>query len=694
MKIILSTPVVYIGIVTEFFRDSLESYSTLKNSILNAKDKLNHHVPIMFTFKISYKRRELTQQTSSFYLYDKANWKKFEEEVYDALEKIKDNDITILSNKIHESIRKSAMRNIPKKNGLQKSPSLPKHILDLIKCRKNLQKKYNKSRSLFDKENLYSIVDTIENEIKKYKSDLWNKFIDKMQQKNRYILGTIPFWKRINNLRKQKTKKGMATLINEGKRIECDFEKAELFGNRLEQIFSEDNNPRYDNNHRDKVNKYLNLKKYEEEYTQNEKVTKFITEKELKIAIKNLNKKNSIDSEGLSNIMLKKIGSNGQKKILELFNTCLENYSIPKSLKFSNITMIPKKSNDPENPKNYRPISLTPCLARLLERILLKRLNLYLHTKNIIIPEQSGFRNHRQTKDNICYLTQKVQENINLGKNTIGLFFDISSAFDKVWHQGLILKLISIKVPYYLVKIIMAFLNERTFKVLVGEKTSSLKKISAGVPQGGVLSPTLFSIFINDIPLATETKTSFSLLFADDLVTAFNYKDRMDAQLQAQKYLKLLAKWGNKWRLSFAPNKSNILVFTKKRSPDLFNLLLYDEVIPQVNETKFLGIIFDPRLDFKNHINQIIESCSDRLKVVRTLASKAWGLEPSIVMSINKLLVRSLMEYSSLICTTINPKLINQLQIIQNNALRAILKKKKQIIYQLIDSIRKQKFHT
>ena len=223
----------------------------------------------------------------------------------------------------------------------------------------------------------------------------------------------------------------------------------------------------------------------------------------------------------------------------------------------------------------------------------------------------------------------------------------------------------------------MALLNERTFKVLVEERTSSLKKISAGVPQGGVLSPTLFSIFINDIPLATETKTSFSLLFADDLITAFNYKDRMDAQLQAQKYLKLLAKWGNKWRLSFAPNKSNIIVFTKKRAPSLFNLLLYDEVIPQVNETKFLGITFDSRLDFKKHINQIIESCSDRLKVVRTLPLKSWGLEPSIGMSTYKLLVRSLMEYSSFICTTINPKLINQLQIIQNNALRAILKKKR-----------------
>ena len=138
------------------------------------------------------------------------------------------------------------------------------------------------------------------------------------------------------------------------------------------------------------------------------------------------------------------------------------------------------------------------CLARLLERILLKRLNLYRHTKNIIIPKYSEFRNHRQTKDKICYLTQKVQENINLGKNTIWLFFDIAFAFE-VWHQGLILKLISIKVPCYLVKIIIAFLNEWTFKDLVGERSSSLKKISAGVPQGGVLSPTLFSIFIYDI---------------------------------------------------------------------------------------------------------------------------------------------------------------------------------------------------
>jgi hypothetical protein len=104
--------------------------------------------------------------------------------------------------------------------------------------------------------------------------------------------------------------------------------------------------------------------------------------------------------------------------------------------------MIPKKDNNKTNPKNYRPISLTSCIARLCERFVLLSINKHLKDKNLIVKQQSGFRAHRQTKDNIFAICQKNLEFFNQKKKNCVIFFDISKAFDKIWHNGLISKLV------------------------------------------------------------------------------------------------------------------------------------------------------------------------------------------------------------------------------------------------------------
>ena len=118
---------------------------------------------------------------------------------------------------------------------------------------------------------------------------------------------------------------------------------------------------------------------------------------------------------------------------------------------------------------------------------------------------KSGFRNSRQTKDNILVLSQKVKEEFNKGGKTLPLFFDVASAFDRFRHNGLIFKQISIKILYYLIKIFISFLSERKFVVKVGEAVSTIR------------CPTLFSIYINDIPML-EGNNTFSLLFADNIL--------------------------------------------------------------------------------------------------------------------------------------------------------------------------------
>ena len=371
----------------------------------------------------------------------------------------------------------------------------------------------------------------------------------------------------------------------------------------------------------------------------------------------------------------------GFKLLTIIANLSWNHHNVLDEWKIAQITMIEKKSEDKHNPSNYRPISLTNTTIKLIEKLIKVRLSSFLDRNNILTKYQSGFRAKRQTTDNMVYFTEKVKEKKLEDKRnkTCGVVFDIAKAFDKVWHNGLIYKLHKIKLPRKMGQWIMHFLQNRKFTVKVEEAVSSLYSIETSVMQGSILSPILFSIYINDIIELNKypNQVISSLLFADDLF-AFN-TDINDNRIfiQMQRYLRGLETWLIKWRLKIAPHKCSYNIY-RGNVPNL-NLLpnrsltIFSEKIPTEKYPKYLGVTMDKSLSYCYHTSQIKAKCNKLLDVLKCLANKSWALDTDQQLVIYKTLIRSCMEYAPTVILQ-SKNNVEMLQIIQNKALRIIYK--------------------
>ena len=285
-----------------------------------------------------------------------------------------------------------------------------------------------------------------------------------------------------------------------------------------------------------------------------------------------------------------------------LFNLSLSTCRFPTQWKLANVTPVFKKDN-PSKVNNYRPISLISVLGKVMERCIYKHVYNFLLKNSIITPHQSGFTPGDSAINQLLSLTNEFGKALDEGKEIRVVFCDISKAFDRVWHKGLLNKLENIGIQGSLLLWIKNYLTDRKQRVVIESAHSKWRTIKAGVPQGSILGPLFFIIFINDI--VTEIHSSIKL-FADDTSLYVIVDNPRESAITLNNDMATIHAWSTKWLVNFNPQKTETMTITRKINKPLHPpLIMNNTIINQVTEHKHLGLEISNDGSWQKHIDLI-----------------------------------------------------------------------------------------
>ena len=369
-------------------------------------------------------------------------------------------------------------------------------------------------------------------------------------------------------------------------------------------------------------------------------------------------------------LILKNLHPNMKRELLNIYNQCFFTGEFPRAWKEGLIVPIGKPLKPKTQVESYRPITLLSCMGKLYERIIQRRLEFIAEKDNYLSQTQCGFRKGLSTIDILLRLEHNIRKCLSNRLIYLVLYVDLKSAFDTVWGDGVILKLIEKGLKGRLIATLRNFFKDRWIKVLVEGEKSEAKEMSAGTPQGSVLSPLLFNIMLNDIP---RFEGIDQYIYADDITLAASGSTMRECKRGLQHYIKEFTKWCREWGLKVNPQKCVIQYFTKKRTAYPI-IRIENRVVEYKRSHKLLGLVLDcPQLNFREHIKKLRIDCIERLNLMKVIASNKWGAQYQILRSFYIAYIRSKINYASLIYASAKDYLLRKLEVIQNSALRLML---------------------
>jgi ribonuclease HI/endonuclease/exonuclease/phosphatase family metal-dependent hydrolase len=400
-------------------------------------------------------------------------------------------------------------------------------------------------------------------------------------------------------------------------------------------------------------------------------MTAELTKEELIKAIKQLKKKKSPGPDGITNEMIQHMGNTALQKLLDIYNQSWKQGQVPQCWKKATMIPILKKGKNKHHPSSYRPISLTSCVCKTMERIVNQRLQWYLESEGILAEEQAGFRRYRSTEDQTTHLSQIIEDSFQEQKVTLAAFVDLTKAFDKVWKDGLLVKLQRGGICGNMYRWTKSYLHNRRARVQVNGQQGQTVLLRQGVPQGGVLSPTLFILYINDL-LAELPKGVQAALYADDLVLWATEEYATTATYRMQLALNHLTSWANDWCITINKEKTSATLFTLSTKQKPGQLRIGDTYLQFEDQQTYLGVTFDKRLTWKQHIENAEATARRKLSIMRKLAGTQWGANEKILKTVYQGAVRPHLEYGSSAWMTATKTHHQTLDKVQNQALRII----------------------
>ena len=306
-----------------------------------------------------------------------------------------------------------------------------------------------------------------------------------------------------------------------------------------------------------------------------------------------------------------------------------------------------------DSPASFRPISLTSCVSKLCERIILSRLLFFLESNSFLSPRQAGFRLGQFILNQILYLSQSISDGFNKprpGSRTILSTIDSSKTFDSVWHPTLFHKHISAGLPPCFARWTQTFLCDRRACVVYQNHKSRSFRVRRCVPQGSVLRPVLFSLFINDLPASLPSSVSCSL-YADNRAI-WSFSPSVPTAVDAtQETLFQLKRWSEHWCLPLNPSKCEASFFSvDPHQANLQpNLLLLGSRLRFNPTPTFLGVTFDRIISFSKHVSSLKAKFFPRLKALRRISASSWGPSKQSLSVLHKAFLLPLLTYASTI---------------------------------------------
>ena len=350
-------------------------------------------------------------------------------------------------------------------------------------------------------------------------------------------------------------------------------------------------------------------------------------------------KKSHLSPCGISGKFISLISTPISFSMSRLFNNLFEIGHFPTIWKIAHITAIYKKSGPKTCKSSYRPISILPTLSKLFESVMHERLVKHCLENQIITERQAAYLKGDSTVSQLLYMVHHIKQNWNNKSITQGLFLDVSSAFEKVWHNGLLAKLTQIGIDGSFHNLIGSYLKDRKHVVVVDGVKSDTCEVKSGVPQGSRLGPLLFIIYMNDIIDDIESEI---LIFADDTSLMACGKDPAETAAILNRDLVKLSNWASKWKVTFNPKKSKDIIFSNKCLNNSPPLIFGDTFIDRVNTHKHLGLILTSGLDWSAQVHEVCLKANRKLSVLRSIKN----LNRQTLDLLYKLTVRSVIDYA------------------------------------------------